>query len=81
RRSGLTPKIGIMKRFRLRVLFQNMPNYIMMVIGALLGNVLVMFGLVLGPVLDNYQQEITSNLLADHQYLLKAQVENGKQGR
>lgn len=64
-----------MKRFRLRVLFQNMPNYIMMIIGALLGNVLVMFGLVLGPVLDNYQQEITSNLLADHQYLLKAQVE------
>ena len=71
----LNTKIGIMKRFRLRVLFQNMPNYIMMVIGALLGNVLVMFGLVLGPVLDNYQQEITSNLLADHQYLLKAQVE------
>lgn len=25
-----------MKRFRLRVLFQNMPNYIMMIIGALL---------------------------------------------
>lgn len=71
----LNTKIGIMKRFRLRVLFQNMPNYIMMVIGALLGNVLVMFGLVLGPVLDNYQQEIASNLLADHQYLLKAQVE------
>ena len=71
----LNTKIGIMKRFRLRVLFQNMPNYIMMVIGALLGNVLVMFGLVLGPVLDNYQQEITSNLLADHQYLLKTQVE------
>ena len=71
----LNTRIGIMKRFRLRVLFQNMPNYIMMVIGALLGNVLVMFGLVLGPVLDNYQQEITSNLLADHQYLLKAQVE------
>ena len=71
----LNTKIGIMKRFRLRVLFQNMPNYIMMVIGALLGNVLVMFGLVLGPVLDNYQQEITSNLLADHQYLLKAQIE------
>lgn len=71
----LNTKIGIMKRFRLRVLFQNMPNYIMMIIGALLGNVLVMFGLVLGPVLDNYQQEITSNLLADHQYLLKAQVE------
>lgn len=71
----LNTKIGIMKRFRLRVLFQNMPNYIIMIIGALLGNVLVMFGLVLGPVLDNYQQEITSNLLADHQYLLKAQVE------
>lgn len=71
----LNTRIGIMKRFRLRVLFQNMPNYIMMIIGALLGNVLVMFGLVLGPVLDNYQQEITSNLLADHQYLLKAQVE------
>ena len=71
----LNTRIGIMKRFRLRVLFQNMPNYIIMIIGALLGNVLVMFGLVLGPVLDNYQQEITSNLLADHQYLLKAQVE------
>ena len=52
-----------------------MPNYIIMIIGALLGNILVMFGLVLGPVLDSYQQEITTNLLADHQYLLKAQVE------
>lgn len=71
----LNTKIGIMKRFRLRVLFQNMPSYIIMIIGALLGNILVMFGLVLGPVLDSYQQEITTNLLADHQYLLKAQVE------
>lgn len=71
----LNTKIGIMKRFRLRVLFQNMPNYIIMIFGALLGNVLVMFGLVFSPMLDNYQQEITSNLLADHQYLLKTQVE------
>lgn len=71
----LNTKIGIMKRFRLRVIFQNLPNYATIFVGIFFANAILLFGLLLTPMLDKYQENITTNLLADHQYLLKAPVE------
>lgn len=68
----LNSKIGILKRFRIRVIFQNLPNYITIVIGILFANFILMFGFMFEPMLDHFQEQITSNMIADYQYLLKA---------
>lgn len=71
----LNTKIGIMKRFRMRVIFQNIPNYITIFIGIFFANAILLFGFLFTPMLDQYQEDITTNLLASHQYLLKAPAE------
>ncbi len=71
----LNTKIGIMKRFRLRVIFQNFPNYATIFVGIFFANAILLFGFLFTPMLDKYQDDITTNMLASHQYLLKAPVE------
>lgn len=70
----LSPKIKIFSRFRLRVIFQNMSNYIVLFIGILFANLLLMFGLLLPSVLSHYQLEIQDNMLAKYQYVLQVPV-------
>lgn len=76
----LNTKIGIMHRFRIRVIFQNLPNYIIIFIGVFLANVVLLFGLALTPLLLHYQGEITENMLSEYQYLLKAPQETDTMG-
>lgn len=71
----LNTKIGIMTRFRIRVIFQNIPNYITIMIGMFLANAILLFGMGLIPMMDHYQQEIIDNMIARHQYILKMPVE------
>lgn len=68
------PAFGFFNRFRLRIIIQNMPNYITLFIGILFANVLLLFGIMLGPMLTHYQNEITDKLIAKHQYVLKTLV-------
>lgn len=70
----LSPKLGIFHRFRLRVIFQNMSNYIVLFIGIIFANLLLFFGLLLPSVLSHYQQDIQSNMLAKYQYMLEVPV-------
>lgn len=69
------PAFRFFNRFRLRIIIQNMPNYITLFIGILFANVLLLFGIMLGPMLKHYQNEITDKLIAKHQYVLKALVD------
>lgn len=69
------PAFGFFNRFRLRIIIQNMPNYITLFIGILFANVLLLFGIMLDPMLTHYQNEITDKLIAKHQYVLKALVD------
>lgn len=71
----LNTKIPIMYRFRLRVILQNMPNYITIVAGIFLANVILLFGMALPPLIAHYQEEITSNMISEYQYILKTAVE------
>ena len=70
----LSPRIKIFSRFRLRVIFQNMSNYIVLFIGIIFANLLLMFGLLLPSVLSHYQGEIQGNMLAKYQYMLQVPV-------
>lgn len=67
----LSPHIPFFTRFRLRVIFQNVGNYLILFIGILFANMLLMFGLALPAVLDHYQAEIEQNLLCNYQYILQ----------
>lgn len=67
----LNTKIGIMTRFRLRVLFQNIPNYITLFFGIFFANVIIVFCLMLNPIVDKLQEETVDNMIAPHQYVLR----------
>ncbi|MBQ8297431.1 MAG: ABC transporter permease [Ruminococcus sp.] len=76
----LNTKIGIMKRFRLRIIFQNMPNYITIVIGIFMANVILLFGTAFPPLFEKYQDDIVSNMICEYQYILKAPAETETDG-
>ena len=74
RAMALSPRMSIFSRFRLRVIFQNMSNYLVLFIGILFANLLLMFGLLLPSALAHYQVEIQNNMLANYQYMLQVPV-------
>ena len=67
----LPDKIPFFHRFRLRVIFQNIGNYCILLIGILFANLLLMFGLALPDVLDVYQDNLKNNMLCKYQYILQ----------
>lgn len=71
----LSTKIGIMKRFRLRVIFQNMPNYLTLIFGIFFANVIMILGIAFPALLENHQANITESIVSEYQYVLKAPVE------
>ncbi len=71
----LSDRMSFMGRFRLRIFFQNLPNYVTILVGVFFANVMLLFGFVLPPLVDNYEKDITSNLIAKYQYVLKVPVE------
>lgn len=62
----------VFSRFRLRVILQNIPNYLILFIGILFADVLLMFGLAMPLVLKHYQSTISKNLFCKYQYVLTA---------
>ena len=71
----LSPVIPFMDRFRIRVIAQNLPNYVILLVGIFFANILLIFGLALPQALDHYQEVIADNLLANHQYILQIPLE------
>ncbi len=70
----LSPQIPFFQRFRLRVIFQNRKNYLVLIVGLAFANMLLMFGLALPEVLNHYQDEIETGLFANYQYMLHASI-------
>ena len=69
------PHWKFMTRFKTRVILQNIPGYVVMLIGIYFAQVLMMFGLMLNTLLEHYQDDVLDNMLAAHQYVLDSQVE------
>lgn len=70
----LSPRMGFFHRFRLRVIFQNISNYVVLFAGIIFANMLLMFGLLLPSVLKHYQEDIKENMLCNYQYMLQIPV-------
>lgn len=75
----LNTKIPIMIRYRLRVLFQNIPGYIMIFAGMFFASIVMIFSLLFAPLLDDFDKNTEKSMLAPHQYILKMPVETAEE--
>ncbi len=76
----LPKKRPFMHRFRMRILFQNVGNYIVLVIGVILAAVIMIFGLMFEPMLNEYGKLVADDAIANHQYVLKTPMETETEG-
>lgn len=76
----LNTKIGIMKRFRLRIIFQNMPNYLTIVCGVFFANVIMILGIAFPALLEKHQETVSEHIVSAYQYVLKAEAETETEG-
>lgn len=75
----LNSRIPFLSRFRLRIVFQNLPNYITLFVGILFASILMVFGMMFGPMLDDYSEQIHTSMFANYQYVLKAPMKTDKE--
>lgn len=64
------PDIRFFDRFRLRIILQNKSSYITLFVGIVFANILLLFGMMMAPLLDHYQEQTVDNMIADYQYIL-----------
>ncbi len=71
----LPERLGFMARFRLRVFLCNMGNFVTLFIGISFASLLLLFGLAVLPTMTHYADNLRNNMVAEHQYNLKAPLE------
>ena len=64
------PKWSFMNRFRLRILFQNIPNYAILIFGIVFVEVMLCFAFGLPDSLNHYGDSAPDMLFAKYQYML-----------
>ncbi len=64
------PAWSFMKRFRLRIMFQNMPNYAVLIFGVIFIELMMCFAFGLPDSLDHYGSRAPEMIFADYQYML-----------
>lgn len=69
------PHIRFFSRFQIRVVLQNMSSYAIMLCGIAFVSLLLLFGMIMEPLLTDYQQLVVDTMPATYQYVLKTQVE------
>ncbi len=64
------PRWSFLRRFRLRILFQNMPNYLVLIFGVILIELMLCFAFGLPDSLNHYAKEASNMMFAEYQYML-----------
>ena len=72
------PKWKFINRFRLRIIFQNLSNYIILLAG--IAFIMVMLAMAVGmpSTLDYYQEHVTELMFSKYQYILKSYQDEDK---
>ncbi len=70
----LPKKLPFFSKFRLRILFENIPSYLTLFIGVVLAGMLVVFGTMFGPLIEDYTKLVDETKLASYQYILNEEV-------
>lgn len=68
------PNFKFINRFRLRVIFQNAGNYIILLVGIFFASFILMFGVGLKPLINYYLDDMENSVVCDNQYVLRSQV-------
>lgn len=71
----LPKKMPFFSKFRLRIFFQNIPSYLTLALGVFLAGVLVVFGSMYGPLLDDYSNIVKENQISKYQYVMINEAE------
>lgn len=66
----LNEKSSFESRFRKRIILQNIPNYIVIIIGILMGTILFSIGTVYKKSVDNQLQLVAEKQISENQYIL-----------
>ncbi len=74
KKTMILPRFKFFHRFRMRIIFQNIPSYIVLLVGICMANALLLFGLMMNPLLAHFQDEILSHQIANYQYILKTPI-------
>ncbi len=64
------PSWSFMRRFRLRILFQNMPNYLVLIFGVIFIQLMLCFAFGLPDSLTHYSDKAPDMMFAEYQYML-----------
>lgn len=64
------PAWSFLARFRVRIVFQNLPDYIVMIFGVIFIEVMLCFAFGFPDALKNYSDSAPSMMLAEYQYML-----------
>ncbi len=64
------PAWSFMKRFRIRIMFQNMPNYAVLIFGVIFIELMMCFAFGLPDSLNEYSRKAPDMVFADYQYML-----------
>ena len=63
--------LSFFRRFRIRIITQNLANYLTLFVGIMFANLLLLFGFGLPMLLEDYQNSLSENMLSQYQYILK----------
>ncbi len=66
----LSKKIPFKTRFKLRVFFDNIGNFIILFLGIFLASLLMLFSIGLKPVIEHYEDTVKETTVAEYQYIL-----------
>lgn len=74
------PHFGFLSRFRIRVILQNKGSYLILLLGIVMANFMLMFGLFFEPMLEHYTEEILDSKICSYQYVLRMPYEVEDEG-
>ena len=72
------PNFKFFSRFRLRIIFQNMPNYLILFFGIFFVCVMLSMAIGMPDTLDYYKDNANDMMFADYQYVLKSYEDEDK---
>ncbi len=67
----LSKKVPFKTRFKLRIFFDNIGNFIILFLGIFLASLLMLFSIGLKPVIEHYEETVKTTTVAEYQTILK----------
>lgn len=74
RNIKLSAKIPFKRRFRLRVVLDNLGNFVILFLGIFLASLILLFAIGLEPMLNHYEETVKDTVVANYQYVINTPI-------